>query len=65
MRTLVPPPPELRCDQCRGELRLKQLIVAADETLDVDTEIFVCVKCGREHSRIVSHDRYSPHLKAR
>jgi len=48
MRTLVEPPPSSHCDVCGGELRLKQ-IEAANRTLDLDNEIFVCVKCYREH----------------
>jgi len=49
MRTLVEPPPSSHCDVCGGELRLKQ-IEAANRTLGLDNEIFVCVKCYREHS---------------
>jgi hypothetical protein len=65
MRPLIEPPPRLLCDHCHGELRLKQLIQSADGTLDLDTEIFVCVKCGHEHSWTVRHDHYAPHLKTR
>jgi len=36
-----------RCDLCGGELRLKQ-IESASRILELDTEIFVCAKCGRE-----------------
>ncbi len=63
MRTHVEPPPATRCDHCRGELRLKELIESANRTLDLDEEIFVCVKCGREQTCIVSHNHYEPHLK--
>jgi uncharacterized protein with PIN domain len=66
MRTLVQPPPSSRCERCGGELRLKQ-IESANRTLDLDDEIFVCAKCGREHSCIVSHNhtvRHSPDHKA-
>lgn len=65
MRTLIDPPPRLRCDRCHGELQLKELIKSVNGTLDLDTEIFVCVNCGREHSQTVRHDRYMPHLKTR
>lgn len=63
MRTLVPPPPSSRCDRCGGELRLKQ-IESANRSLDLDCEIFICVKCGRERSYTVSHDRSMPDPKA-
>ena len=63
MRTLVEPPPSSRCDLCGGELLLK-LIESANHTLDLDNEIFVCVKCGRELSYTVSHDRRMPSPKA-
>ena len=62
MRTLVEPPPSSRCDLCGGELRLK-LIESADRTLDLDNEIFVCVKCGHEQSYTVSHDHNMPDPK--
>ncbi len=65
MRTLIEPAPRWRCEHCRGELRLKKLIESTDDPFDLDTEIFVCVKCGREHSQTVRHDRYQPHLKTR
>jgi len=64
MRTLVEPPPSARCDDCRGELRLKQVIESVNSTLDSDEEIFVCVKCGREKAYTVRRDRNKPHLKA-
>jgi hypothetical protein len=63
MRTLVEPPPSSRCDLCGGELRLK-LIESANCTLDLDNEIFVCIKCGREQSYTVSHDHTMPAPKA-
>jgi uncharacterized protein with PIN domain len=63
MRTLVQPPPSSRCDLCNGELRLKQ-IEPSNRTLDLDSEIFVCAKCGREQSYIVRHDRTVPDPKA-
>jgi len=63
MRTLVEPPPSSRCDLCGGELLLK-LIESANPTLDLDKEVFVCVKCGREQSYTVRHDRRMPNPKA-
>ena len=55
MRTLVEPPHSSRCELCGGELRLKQ-IESANRTLDLDNEIFICVKCDREQACIVSHN---------
>jgi uncharacterized protein with PIN domain len=63
MRTLVQPPPSSRCDLCGGELRLKQ-IECANRTLELDNEVFVCEKCGRERSYTVNHDRTLPDPKA-
>lgn len=62
MRTLVQPPPSLRCELCGGELRLK-LIEPADPTFDLENEIFACANCGHEQSYIVTHDHYMPHSK--
>ena len=56
MRTLVQPPPSSHCDRCGGELRLKR-IESANRGLELDSEIFICIKCGREHACTVSHDR--------
>ena len=64
MRTLVEPPPSQRCDHCGGELRLKQVTESTSGSPDLDEEIFVCVKCGREKAYAMSHDRYQPHLNA-
>ena len=61
MRTLIEPPPSSRCDRCGGELRLKQ-IESANRTLDLDSEIFVCVKCDREQTCIVSHNHTVRHM---
>jgi hypothetical protein len=61
MRTLVQPPPSSHCDHCGGELQLKQ-IELANRTLDLDKEIFVCIKCGREQSCIVSHNHTVRHI---
>lgn len=63
MRTLVEPPSSSRCKQCGGELRLK-LVEQANRALDLDNEVFVCVKCGREHFCAVSHDHTMPVSKA-
>jgi uncharacterized protein with PIN domain len=66
MRTLIEPPPSSRCDLCGGELRFKQ-IESANRVLDLDNEIFVCTKCGREQSSTVSHNhnvRHTPDPKA-
>ena len=63
MRTLVEPPPSSRCDLCGGELRLKQ-IESANRTLDLDNEIFVCVKFGHEQSYTVSHNHTARHIPA-
>jgi hypothetical protein len=60
MRNLVQPPPSLYCDFCHGELRLKR-IDPDGPFLELDTEIFVCAKCGHERSYRVSHDRYAAH----
>lgn len=66
MRTLVEPPPSSHCRHCGGELRLKQ-IESANSTLDLDNEIFVCIKCGREQACTVNHNhsvRHTPGPKA-
>ena len=63
MRTLVQPPPSSQCHFCGGELRLKQ-IESASRILELDNEIFVCAKCGREQSYTVSHDHMIPDPKA-
>jgi hypothetical protein len=63
MRTMTQPPPSSRCNQCGGELRLKQ-VETADRGLNLENEIFVCEKCEREHSLTVSHDRKMPQPNA-
>jgi len=63
MRSLVQPPPSTHCDLCGAELRLK-LVEPANRILDLDKQIFVCAKCGRELSRIVDHDKYTAHTTA-
>src|ERR1019366_7605606 len=61
MRTLVKPPPSSHCHLCGGELRLK-LIESANSDLDLDSEILVCIKCGREQSCTVSHNHNARHM---
>ena len=61
MRTLVEPPPSSHCHLCGGELRLK-LIESANSDLDLDSEILVCIKCGREQSCTVSHNHNARHM---
>ena len=61
MRTMVEPPPQSRCHHCGGELRLK-LIELANRTLDLDSEIFVCERCGLEQSCTVHHNHSVRHL---
>ena len=57
MRPLVAPPPTLHCDHCGGELRLKQ--VEADRHSERQSEVFVCVNCGRQRTFTVSVDPYA------
>jgi uncharacterized protein with PIN domain len=64
MRTVTQPPPSSRCELCGGELRLK-LIEPANRELDLNNEIFICVKCGREQSYVVEHNHNMPHSKAK
>ena len=61
MRTLVEPPCLPRCELCGGEMRLKQ-VESANRTLDLESEIFVCVKCGHEQACIVSHNHTARHM---
>jgi len=61
MRTLVEPPCLPRCELCGGEMRLKQVEVA-NRTLDLESEIFVCVKCGHEQACFVSHNHTARHM---
>jgi hypothetical protein len=62
MRTLVEPPPTTHCDHCGGELQFQQ-IKSANRALELDSEVFVCIKCGREQSYTVIHNHYTPHPK--
>ena len=59
MRNLVQPPPSLHCELCDGELRFKR-IESDDPVFATEVEIFVCVKCGREHGRRMVRDPYTP-----
>jgi hypothetical protein len=61
MRNLVEPPPSSHCGLCGGELRLKQ-IESANRSLDLDNEIFVWIKCGREQSCMVCHNHTVRHI---
>jgi hypothetical protein len=68
MRALVQPPPSTHCNFCGDELRLKLVEPAnrtldANCTLDLEKEIFVCAKCGRELSFMVHHDKYAAHTE--
>jgi hypothetical protein len=58
MRTLVDPPPSLRCDLCNGELRLKK-IERDTSPLESDITTFVCAKCDRVKLYRVSRDPHS------
>jgi ribosomal protein L40E len=53
MRTLVEPPPALRCEVCNGELRLKK---TEQDTSEFDITTFVCTKCGHKESYRARHD---------
>ena len=61
MRNLVQPLPCMHCDHCGGELLFKR-IEPADPAFDIEVQIFVCAKCGREHSRQLIHERYTAHI---
>jgi hypothetical protein len=60
MRNLVEPLPSTHCEHCNRELLFKR-IEADDKALDLEVQIFVCAKCGREHSRKLIHERYTAH----
>ena len=60
MRNLVEPPPSLHCELCHGELRFKR-IEPDDPVIDIVVEIFVCVECGRVHSRSDEFTTPMPH----
>jgi DNA-directed RNA polymerase subunit RPC12/RpoP len=61
MRNLVEPLPSTHCEHCNGELLFKR-IEADDPALDLEVQIFVCAKCGREHSRRLIHEPYTAHI---
>ena len=61
MRNLVEPPLCLHCELCHGELRFKR-IEPDDPVFDIEVEIFVCVECGRAHSRRRIDDPYAAHI---
>ena len=61
MRTLVESPHSSHCELCGGELRLKQ-VESANRTLDLENEIFVCIKCGHEQSIEVTHNHTASHM---
>ena len=60
MRNLVEPPSSIYCKLCDGELRFKR-IEPDDPVFDIEVAIFVCAKCGHEHSRRMIHDPYIAH----
>jgi hypothetical protein len=60
MRRLVEPIPSLRCEHCRGEL-LFQGVGQGNPAFAMDIAIYHCAACGRETSRQVIHDHYTPH----
>ena len=60
MRNLVQPLPSVHCEHCGGELLFKR-IEEDDPAFDIEVQVFVCAKCGREHSRKLMHDPYAAH----
>lgn len=62
MRNLVQPLPSVHCKHCGGELLFKR-IERDDPVLDIEVQMFVCAKCGREHSRKLIHDPYAAHTQ--
>jgi DNA-directed RNA polymerase subunit RPC12/RpoP len=60
MRNLVQPLPSTHCEHCNGELLFK-CTETDDPALDIEVQIFVCAKCGREHSRRLIHEPYTAH----
>ena len=55
MRSLVEPPPSLRCT-CGGELRLKLIETAG--IFRKQREIFVCTDCSRERTFLADQNPY-------
>jgi DNA-directed RNA polymerase subunit RPC12/RpoP len=61
MRNLVEPLlPSTHCEHCGGELLFKDL-ETDNPALDIEVQIFVCSKCGREHSHKLIHEPYTAH----
>jgi DNA-directed RNA polymerase subunit RPC12/RpoP len=60
MRNLVEPPPSTHCERCDGELLFKR-IEPDNPDFDIDIQVFVCARCGREHSRRLIHEPYNAH----
>jgi len=60
MRNLVEPLPSTRCEHCDGVLLFERL-ERDDPAFDIEVQIFVCAKCGREHSRKLIHEPYTAH----
>ena len=60
MRNLVQPLPSTRCEHCKGELLFKR-IESELPALDMEVQLFVCAKCGRERLRKLIHERYTAH----
>jgi hypothetical protein len=60
MRKLVEPLASMHCERCDGELLFKR-IEPDDPAFDIEVQIFVCAKCGREHSRKLIHEPYTAH----
>jgi len=58
MRTLVDPPPAVRCETCNRELRLKKIEQHTSLT-EFDITTFVCTNCGLEKSFRASRDAHS------
>ncbi len=60
MRNLVQPLPSVHCEHCGGELLFKR-VERYDQVLEIEVQVFVCAKCGREHSHEVIHNHYTAH----
>jgi DNA-directed RNA polymerase subunit RPC12/RpoP len=60
MRRLVEPLPTPKCKLCGGELFLKR-VEPVNPPLEIDAQIYLCTKCGHEHSLTVTHDPYTAH----
>jgi hypothetical protein len=60
MRRLVEPLPSMHCGLCNGELLLERIAAASPES-DRDVAIYLCAKCGHEHSRLMPNEPYTTH----